>query len=185
MNPDKLIRFVVGPDNSVVPDLEEKLPGRGFWLSADRDMVNTACKKRLFHKAARCSVKVSATLVEDLEALLVRRCLDRIAMARRAGQVVAGYDRVCDKLRKGGGKWRGGVLMAASDGAEDGRKKVRRLAEDMSVISLFSMAELGSAIGSERTVHLILESGGLAKGLRRDTKRLSGFRQVAEDALDT
>lgn len=174
--PEKLIRFVVGPDNQIVPDLEEKLPGRGFWLSAERDMVNTACDKKLFNKAARCSVHVSATLADDLEALLVRRCLDRIALARRAGQAVGGYDRVTERLRAGG-RWRGGILLAASDGAADGRKKISRRAEGMDVISLFSAAELGSAIGSERTVHLIIESGGLARTLRRDTGRLAGFRR--------
>jgi len=176
--PEKLIRFVVGPDNQIVPDLEEKLPGRGFWLSAARDMVNTACDKQLFNKAARCKVEVSATLAEDLENLLVRRCLDRVALARRAGQSVGGFDRVCEKLRQTSGKWRGGILLAASDGAEDGRKKTRRLAEEkeMDVISLFSAQELGAAIGNERTVHLIIESGGLARTLRRDAARLAGFR---------
>jgi uncharacterized protein len=176
--PEKLIRFVVGPDNQIVADLEEKLPGRGFWLSADLDMVNTACDKKLFNKAARCSVTVSASLAEDLENLLVRRCLDRVALARRARQAVGGFDRVTEKL-KAGGKWRGGILLAASDGAADGRNKIRRLAEGMDVISLFSAAELGSAIGSERTVHLIIESGGLARTLRRDTGRLAGFRRDA------
>ncbi len=177
--PEKMIRFVVGPENQVVPDLEEKLPGRGFWLSAERDMVNTACSKQLFNKAARVKVTVSPTLADDLEALLARRCLDRVALARRAGQAVGGFDRVSERLKSGGGKWRGGILLAASDGAADGREKIKRLADGMDVISLFDMVELGHAIGSERTVHLIIESGGLAKTLRRDARRLAGFR-VAE-----
>jgi hypothetical protein len=182
--PEKMIRFVVGPDNQIVPDLDEKLPGRGFWLSAERHMVNTACEKKLFNKAARCSVTVEPDLTDALEAMLARRCLDRVSLARRAGQAIGGYDRVAERLKAGGGKWRGGILLAASDGAADGRKKIKRLADNMDVISLFTSSELGNAIGTERTVHLIIESGGLAKTLRRDARRLAGFRQQ-DTAQDT
>ncbi len=179
--PEQLIRFVVGPDNQIYPDLEEKLPGRGFWLSAERDMVNTASSKQLFKKAARCDVHVSATLADELEALLVQRCLNRIALARRAGQAVGGYDRVSEKLRQPKGRWRNGIVLAAHDGATDGRQKIRRLAKELEIISLFSAKELGGAIGSERTVHLIIESGGLARTLKRDARRLAGFRPGYEE----
>ena len=47
-----LVRFVVGPDGGIVPDLAEKLPGRGIWLSSDRDSLRTAVKKRAFSRAA-------------------------------------------------------------------------------------------------------------------------------------
>ncbi len=33
---DELIRFVLGPDGTVVPDLKERLPGRGLWLTASQ-----------------------------------------------------------------------------------------------------------------------------------------------------
>jgi len=174
---DELIRFVVGPEGDVVPDLELRLPGRGFWLSAHRDMINTACAKRLFAKAARQTVKVSDTLADDVEALLARRCLDRISLARRAGQAVAGFDRVGEWLRRPNARRQGGVLFSASDGAAGGRGKIERLAGDMAVVSMFSMTELGGAVGSERTVHLVVASGGLAKALKRDARRLAGFRQ--------
>ncbi len=181
---ERLIRFVVGPDDCLVPDLEARLPGRGFWLSADRDVINTACAKNLFTKAARQSVKVSETLAGEIEALLVRRCLDKISLARRAGQAVAGFERVGEFLRQPDARLKGGVLLSARDGAPGGRRKIERLAEGMTVISLFSMAELGSAIGSERTVHLAVAPGGLADAIVRDTRRLDGFRQVISDNGD-
>ena len=181
---DRLIRFVIGPDGDVVPDLEAKLPGRGFWLSADRDMINTACAKRLFTKAARQQVKVSDTLADDVEALMARRCLDRISMARRAGQAVAGFDQVGEWLRRSNSRKQGGVLFSASDGAAGGRAKIERLAEGMTVVSLFSMTELGGTVGSERTVHLVVESGGLAKALTRDVRRLVGLRKFTANIGD-
>ena len=48
-----LIRFVTGPDGQIVPDVLEKLPGRGIYVSADRDALEQVSKKGLFAKAAR------------------------------------------------------------------------------------------------------------------------------------
>src|SRR5271167_3598140 len=38
---ERMIRFVVGPDRQIVPDLAAKLPGRGIWLSASRNVLET------------------------------------------------------------------------------------------------------------------------------------------------
>jgi uncharacterized protein len=179
---EKLIRFVVGPDNFIVPDLEERLPGRGFWLSADPDMINTACAKQLLSKAARQKVEYSPTLAVDVEKLLTRRCLDRVSLARRAGQAVAGFEKASIWLRRNGHK--GSVVLEASDGASGGKEKFRRLAGDATVVDLFSAAELGGAMGSERTVHLVIAPGGLADGIIRETSRLAGFRKSAATEND-
>ncbi|MBX9634346.1 MAG: DUF448 domain-containing protein, partial [Magnetospirillum sp.] len=88
----ELLRFVVSPDGEVVPDLERRLPGRGIWLSARRDVVNTAVTKRLFAKAARRAVVVPQDLADRVEALLLRRCLDVLGLARRAGHAVCGFE---------------------------------------------------------------------------------------------
>src|ERR1700733_1876156 len=36
---ERMIRFVVGPDRQIVPDLAARLPGRGIWLSASSDVL--------------------------------------------------------------------------------------------------------------------------------------------------
>ncbi len=171
----RLIRFVVGPGNTVVPDLEGKLPGRGFWLSTDPDVINTACNRRLFNRAACQNVEVSPTLTADIEALLTRRCLDLISLARRAGQAVAGFEKVSIWLKKS--LARPGVLLVARDGALDGKDKVRRLAGDTPVVDCLEASELGRAMGSERTVHLVVHAGGLAERILKDTGRLEKFRR--------
>ena len=40
-----MIRFVVGPDAQIVPDILGKLPGRGIWVTADRAALETASGK--------------------------------------------------------------------------------------------------------------------------------------------
>jgi predicted RNA-binding protein YlxR (DUF448 family) len=167
-----LVRFVLGPDGAIVPDIEERLPGRGFWLKAERGMVLAAQAGRHFAKAARAPVVVPADLADVVEDRLVRRCRDVIGLARRAGQVAVGFDRVAEALRRRPE----GVLLAAHDGAPGGREKVRALAPAMPVIELLSRAELGQAVGRADAVHVLVGPGTLAATLLREAARLKGFR---------
>ena len=175
---ERMIRFVAGPDQQVVPDLEERLPGRGMWLSARRDVVNTAVAKGTFSKAARRKIEVPADLADRLEALLRRRCLDILGLARRAGQVVSGYDKVRTELKAG----RGAVILAASDGAEDGVSKIGALAPDLPVVRVLSALELGAAFGRDHTVHGVLTRGRLAALLLTESARLAGIAGVEPSA---
>ncbi len=177
---EELLRFVIGPDNSVVPDLSERLPGRGIWLSADRISIITACERRLFNRAARRPVIVDDQLADRVERLLIRQCTDLLGLARRAGQAVSGFTKVREWLVSR----RAELLFAAIDGAEDGRDKLRRAARDMPVITVLRADELGLAFARERTVHVAVASGGLADKLVQNSARLSGVRQVSENEED-
>jgi len=168
---EAMIRFVVGPDQQVVPDIEGRLPGRGMWLSARRDVVNSAVAKSAFSKAARQKVEAPADLAERLEFLLRKRCLDLLGLARRAGQVVSGFEKVRAELKSG----RGAVLLAAADGALDGTQKVKALAPQMPVVTVLSAAEMGAAFGRDHTVHGLLLPGNLAKQLLIEAGRLAGM----------
>ena len=167
-----MFRFVIGPDDNLVPDLEERLPGRGLWLSGELGMVNTASDKGLFARAARRSVKVPADLAGHLDGIMVRRCLDYLGLALRAGEVVAGFEKVKTWLRKN----KGGVLLQAGDGADDGRDKIKALASGMALVDVFTAAELGKALGRDNAVHVVMNEGRLAERLLRETGRLMVFR---------
>jgi len=176
----ELIRFVVGPDSQVVPDLAERLPGRGLWVSAEREALRRAQAKGLFAKAARRTVRAPDDLVDRVEALLHRSCIDLIGMARRAGQAVAGYEKVHALLAEG----RVGVLLAASDGAADGRAKLAALAAAVrpapTLVEIFSADALGMAFARDRMVHAAVTRGGLAERLVAEAARLDGIRGRAD-----
>lgn len=169
---DQLIRFVVAPDGRIVPDIEGRLPGRGLWLRAARDIVNAACAGRVFAKAARAPVVVEDALADRVEGLLFRRCLDLVGLARRAGDAVAGYEKVRATLT--GGK--PALLLLASDSGTEGRRKLLPMAGDVPLIDLFTSAELGGVFGRERAVYVAVAPGGLARRLLTDARRLAGFR---------
>jgi len=171
-----LLRFVVGPDGEIVPDVEARLPGRGLWLTPRRDIVERAVAKRIFARAARRPVSASPELADRIESLLARRCCDSLGFARRAGLAVAGFDRVGEAVRHG----RAALLLCALDGAEGGRNKIAALGRDLPSASVLTAAELGAAFGRERIVHAALGGGKLCRGLLLDLSRLAGLRAGAE-----
>lgn len=179
-----LIRFVVSPDGVVTPDIEERLPGRGLWVVAERPALERVVARRLFGRAAKAPVRVPEDLVAQVEALLLRRCQHLLGMARRAGQAVAGFEKVRAWFLRG----EAALLLAARDGAADGRRKLRGLAGTAPVIEVLDADELAAAFGRDRAVHVALAPGGLADRLRTETARLDGIRgrdgAGAEQAID-
>jgi predicted RNA-binding protein YlxR (DUF448 family) len=169
-----LLRFVVGPDGTIVPDIEARLPGRGLWLLPRRDIVERAVAKRLFARAARQPVTMPPELADRVEALLARRCGDELGLARKAGLAVAGFERVGEAVRAG----RVGLLLSALDAAETGRRKLAAQAPGLTAAALTG-AELGAAFGRDRVVHVAVGRGPLCRRLVVDLERLAGFRAGA------
>lgn len=166
-----LIRFVVGPDNAIVPDVAARLPGRGLWLRARRDMIETAAQKRLFAKAARRNVTVAPDLADTVADLLRRRCLNHLGLAQRAGLVASGAEKVRAQFATG----RTAALIEASDGSPAERQKMSALVPGVPVVDVFTSAELGGAIGRDMAVHVALLPGRLTEMIFEDAAKLRGF----------
>jgi predicted RNA-binding protein YlxR (DUF448 family)/ribosomal protein L30E len=171
-----LIRFVLGPDGMVVPDLGERLPGRGAWVTADASALAQVVRKNLFSRAFKAQAKVPPDLPSQIEQGLARRLVDAIAMARKAGLVTMGFDAVKARLKAGSVA----ALIEAADGAEGGKGKLRPLAGDAVLIDTPTAAELGLAFGREFVIHAVLDSGGAAERAVREHRRLSGFRSAQD-----
>jgi predicted RNA-binding protein YlxR (DUF448 family) len=179
----ELLRFVVGPDGRIVPDVAGRLPGRGLWLSPSRNVVKTACDKKAFARAARRAVETPDNLDDLAERLLARRLQEGLALARRAGVAVAGHEKVRAVLRSGPV----GVLFAAADAGTDGQARRRALldghaAGTPALIACLSGSELGVAFGRDRAVHVAVRPGKLAERLVADAARLAGFRAAVPAA---
>jgi predicted RNA-binding protein YlxR (DUF448 family) len=167
-----LVRFVVGPGDCVVPDICATLPGRGMWLSADRNTVKTAQAQRHFGRAARRAVNVDDYLVDQVESLLAQRCIDLIGLARRGGQAICGFEKVRGWLEEGGV----GCLVIAEESAASGCEKLVFMSADAPVIRALMADEIGRAFGREHSVFAALKTGGLARKFVVDAERLNGFR---------
>jgi hypothetical protein len=178
----RLLRFVVGPDAAIVPDVDARLPGRGLWLLPRRDIVERAVAKRLFARAARRPVVTVPGLADRCEALLARRCCDALGLARRAGTAVAGYERVGEAVRRGDAA----LLLLALDGSEAGRRRMATAARRIPSATALGADELSGVFGRERVAFVAVGPGPLSSRLLIELTRLAGFRAGAAIAgIDT
>ena len=180
----ELLRFVVDPSGTLVPDVAGRLPGRGLWLKPERAMIERAVTRRLFAKAAKAPVRVPEDLIDRLQSLERRRLFDLLGLAKRASLVVAGFEKVRAALQEG----RAALLFEASDGAADGRDKLLQLAghvlPDLRTARVFSAEELGRAVGREPIVHLALLPGGVTERLDQALTRLDAMRGGGREGGD-
>lgn len=162
---------MVGPDGQVVPDILEKLPGRGMWVSADRAILAKAGKGQ-FSRSAKGPVTVPDNLIEEVERQVARRVTDLIAMARKAGLAVCGFEKVKSWLA---GSERVRVLLQANDGSARGKAKLWT-PEGARYFDCLTAQELGLAFGRETAIHGALATGGLSDRVVEEAAKLKGLR---------
>ncbi|WP_293439985.1 RNA-binding protein [Planktotalea sp.] len=169
-----MVRFVVGPDAQIVPDILGKLPGRGIWVSADKAALEKAANKNLFARSAKQSVKVPDGLVAEVEVQVTRRLVELISLARKGGGAVVGYEKVKSWLMNEEAE----VLIQASDGSERGKSKLST-PHYGSFIGWLTADELGLAFGRQVVIHGALSAGGLTSRVVEEAQRLKAIREVA------
>ena len=179
-----MIRFVIGPDGNVVPDLKRKLPGRGVWVTATRAALTEAVRRKVFARGFKREVRVAADFVDSTERLLVRSALDALAIAGKAGDVLAGFAKVEAALTHE----RIAALIHAADAAPDGVRKIESAlhrrsggdAEKIPIINAFSSQQLDLALGRPNVIHAALLAGPASQTLIERTERLHRFRTGSE-----
>jgi uncharacterized protein len=192
-SPREMIRFVLSPEGQVTPDLAARLPGRGAWVTSTHEAVELAVKKGAFARAFKAQAKTSPDFAAQVGGLLAKRVLAQLGLAKRAGDLILGFEKVREAIRDA----LPACLIEASDGAEDGRDKIIALMRGAHgpdrdqpegerpvnprlppVIGCFSADELGMALGRERVIHACLKQGRFATSWMGELARLSGFRRV-------
>ncbi|WP_069878571.1 RNA-binding protein [Bosea sp. BIWAKO-01] len=191
--PEDLIRFVVSPDGVLTPDLRRKLPGRGVWTSLSAATVAEAIKRKAFERSLKTKVTIPPDLASMIDGLMHRDAVQALAMANKAGLVSSGFAKVEASIGSG----RLAAVIEASDGAEDGRRKIgqalRRVAaaraEDglkvrkTPVVAEFAAADLELALGRSHVIHAALAPGPAAEGFLSRWRRLVRYRTGDAGAL--
>ncbi|TCT41809.1 hypothetical protein EDC90_100667 [Martelella mediterranea] len=180
--PETLIRFVVGPDGSVVPDLKRELPGRGCWVTAERWAVDQAVAKKHFARALKQKVEVNPALGGMVDTLLARQLSGMMHMARKAGEFVTGSSKVDIAIRSGEAL----AVFHASDAAADGvrkldqaRKAFQMMAEEESPIPAFrpfSTDEIEVLLHENAFKHAAALAGKAGEGVVKRAMMLERYR---------
>ena len=209
LTPPDLIRFVRAPDGTITPDLANRLPGRGVWLSLDATIVDKAARQNAFARSLKQPVIVPEALSALVEKLLLDRCIQALAMANKAGSVVAGFAKVESAIGTGSVA----ALVHAADASADGSAKLdgklrASLAragaaataavegESSSVASVAASPELRGpaivtdlvghelslALGRENVVHAAVIRGGAARYFLTEVERLRRYRSPSSAA---
>lgn len=188
-----LIRFVPDPEGTMVPDLKADLPGRGVWLRLDRDCVAQAVRRGAFARSLKRQVGVSSDLPDQVARLLRRAALGRLGLARKAGEVVAGFAKVEAAIAAGGVA----ALLTAVEAAENGVEKIaaavrRRCGERPGFpwYRTFTEAELGLAIGRAHVIHAAVLQGSAGRNFVDAVTRLKRYEgaageEPAQPAIET
>ncbi|HVX83005.1 MAG TPA: RNA-binding protein [Devosiaceae bacterium] len=183
----ELIRFVVGPDDVIVPDTDARADGRGVWISLGQAQVAAAARKNAFARSLKSQVR----LPEDLPGLtrlrLEQRFIAALQMARKAGQLVTGATKVKAAIEAG----EIAALITATDAAADGRDKLLvslrgyeraavangTMEEGNTVphLELLSAEQLGLALGMENVIHAALTKGAAAQAALARAERLARY----------
>jgi uncharacterized protein len=179
-SPSDLIRFVADPAGAIVPDLARKLPGRGVWVTADAATVAAAAKKDAFAKSLKRQVTVAPDLPQAVETLCLKRALEALSLANKAGLVSTGFEKV-EALVQG---CRAAALLHGSDAAPGGRRKLdgkfaaiqRDRGKAAVIVDWLTIEQMGLAIGRSNVVHAGLKQGGATKRFLSEAERLQRYR---------
>jgi uncharacterized protein len=173
-----LIRFVVGPAGEAVPDVKNKLPGRGIWITATRAVLEEAVKRKVFARGFKREVRLPADLVSETETSLERAALDALAIAGKAGTVVTGFAKAETALQRA----EVAALLHAAEASADGKRKLeaawRRGPPDRPprTITFFTAAQLDLALHRPNVVHAALLAGPASETFLTRCRRLEWFR---------
>ena len=171
-----LLRFVVTPDNMIVADVLEKLPGKGIWLGCSKDLLEKTLRDGLLARVTKKPITVPETLLDDAEQMLTNRVISLISLARKSGRAVAGYEKVKDWLSKDLAT----VLVQSQDGSERGKSKLST-PRSGTFIDWIKTSELGLAFGRQTVIHCALASGGITQRVVHEARRLKGLRAANGD----
>jgi predicted RNA-binding protein YlxR (DUF448 family) len=188
LDPTQLIRFVLSPDGTVVPDLERRLPGRGVWVGCDRRLVEKAVKANTFAKSLRTRAEAPADLAERIDTLMVKRLSGTLSLANKAGLAVSGFEKVSAALDKGPVA----VVLHGTEASMDGRSKIDRKFKAIQgsrglaapIVDVLTVDQMSLAIGRGSVVHAALTPGGLSDRFLEEAERLMRYRSSATETAN-
>ena len=169
---------MLNPENAVVPDLAENLPGRGAWVGAERSLIEKAAKTGAFKRAFKTDVAANGDLAAVVEERLKARALSALGLLRRAGAVATGFDQVSAALKEK--KTSTALLLTASDAADGGAEKLARLARNLPVVRAFEVDEISAALGRDGIRHAVVKERTETAKLTREILRFARFASQNE-----
>src|SRR5262249_25282184 len=144
---------------------------------ATHEALADAIKRKALARGFKREVRLPADLVARTEQLLERSAVEALAMAAKAGSVVAGFTKVEAALVQGEAV----ALLHAIEGAPDGGRKLdaalrRAPSGSVNVIRNLTSVQLDLALGRPNVIHAALLAGPTSDTVLARLRRLERFR---------
>ena len=156
LNKENLLRFVTLKDGTMLPDFNKKIDGRGFYVSNSKKLLQSLVEKHPFNKILHKKVEYAPNL------------------ARKAGDLVLGFEKVKELIIKG----RAAFVIEATDAGADGRQKIAELSANLEKFTLYDTETLSTAFDRENTVYLAVKKGKMSDMVRLALKRYQTFLDI-------
>ena len=171
-NKKDLMRFVVSPENDLVPDLKNKLPGRGIWVTANKFALEKAIVKNIFSKVAKEKISIRPDLVTSIENQLRKQILANVSLAKKAGMAIFGFEKVRLELIKNT-NW---LLIQAFDGSSRELDRLSGRVKKENIVTCLSGSELGSVFGRNSVIHCVILNSGFIQKIIFEANRLNNLK---------
>lgn len=173
----ELLRFVM-IGNTLYPDFNKKLPGKGIYVTNNRLSLETALAKKLFNKVTRHNLKIDDDFVNIVENIIKTQALNSLNIARKAGALVAGFEKVKEEIKKNKVEF----IIEALDAGKDGKEKIAFLAKSVEIFNLFSIDELDITLNKENTVHIAILKSDTSRMVYNNLKKYENFLSLNGDS---
>lgn len=173
----ELLRFVM-IGNTLYPDFNKKLPGKGIYVTNNRISLETALAKKLFNKVTRHNLKIDDDFVNIVENIIKTQALNSLNIARKAGALVAGFEKVKEEIKKNKVEF----IIEALDAGKDGKEKIAFLAKSVEIFNLFSIDELDITLNKENTVHIAILKSDTSRMVYNNLKKYENFLSLNGDS---
>ena len=170
MHPSELmIRFVLSPSNVFTLDLFNEFEGKEFYVLSSKNIL-VQMKEFISKKYGKNFQQEN--FVSRIEEILLKRIIGLIALSRKAGKVVIGYEKIqkylsIDKIE---------LLLQAQDGSENRRKKLILPRSQSSRINCLKKKELGIPFQRDAITNIGFLKSSFTNPLVFDTARLGNLR---------
>ena len=168
-----LIRFVVSPEDNIVADINQNLPGKGYWVTANRKIILKAINKNIFFKATKRKINVHQSVLDIIETQLKQKLINQISLCRKAGKAIFGFDKIKASIPKNNI----GLLIQAIDGSNREKRRMLTKLSPKSLDSCLTGSDLGSAFGREKVIHCAILKSGFIENISFNANRLNNLKK--------
>ena len=171
INKDDFIKISLSPDNKLIPDLSDKLPGKSVWLPADKALIVDILRKEDLKTYFGVSKIFSSDLVSLIEMVLRKRILSSISMTKKSGVLVIGLDAIKTQLIQ-----KRHCLILVAIGAKSVADKFFFTSKTASIFeNMLEQKDLEKSTGKYNVKYVGIFSKNFKKTIQEDLNKLKGF----------